>query len=235
MKVTTIQFRSGMRGSMTREELATAIGVTAATIENWRVKHEEFPDQVAKGQYPVPEAFEAVIKMFKGTDRIKSVNASRACQALLEAHRGAAGGAPQAEAPEKAQTEPIDAPQGAIAALDRLRVMEATLGVKYAEAVSNSDYELAQMIHRQWKDLVDQLRRLEGEIVEIEEATRRSIPMEEAKKAIAKVVSVIKGRLLLMPSQLAHELAEREVKDVQEILQRQVENMLESMSKEVLK
>jgi len=122
--------------------------------------------------------------------------------------------------------------KGITHALERLRDAEQELGERFHEQLETEDPS-AGVTFRLWKDAMDQLRKLEAEILEITRASGENIPAEDAKRAISLVCGAMKSRLLLLPTQIAHELADRDAPDIQEILQANVNSILDGLSKTV--
>lgn len=134
--------------------------------------------------------------------------------------------------PEVVKSTRLDPDAGLRHALTRLQQAELSLGLAFKAQLDEGDPGAAATF-RMWKDAIDQLRKTEGEIEEIELTKGKAIPIDEAKKAVATIVSAVTSRLKLFPSQIAHELADRDAAEVQEILHGHVTSLLDGLAKAV--
>ena len=241
-------FRAGRQRWIAYATLLEVIGVKSTSLGAVRREFPEFPKCI-NGKIDGIAACECLAKgstrtavgqsiVTSATEILKNFKSSPSRQTLA-ARKDAD---PTPAAPVRAPTpEPVAAPKrmvkppeelglGASAALERMRVTEKQLNDLYIEQLDANDSN-AQTTFRMWKDLVDQLRKMEAEIFSIEKAKGSMIDMAEMKALIQSFVAPVRSKLMAMPAQVAEELAGRDAIEVQEILETEIRKLLGELSK----
>jgi len=118
---------------------------------------------------------------------------------------------------------------GAAAALRRLRSTEQTLHTMFMQLVIAKDPG-ATAVMRQWKDVIDQLRKMESEILDIEKSSGSLVEASEMKRYVSSFVMPIKSKLLAMPAQIAEELVGRDTIEITEILTLEMRKILTELA-----
>lgn len=118
---------------------------------------------------------------------------------------------------------------GAAAALRRMRTTERVLHAKYLKLMDDDDPNAAGVM-KQWKDLIDQLRKMETEILAIEKSRGSLVEEAEMKRYVSAFVMPIKSKLLAMPAQIAEELVGRDAIEMTEILTLEIRKILTELA-----
>lgn len=123
--------------------------------------------------------------------------------------------------------------RGVVNALERLRDAELQLAELYSTQLRISSSESGATF-RQWKDAIDQLRKLESEVLDIEVKKKNLISMDEAQQILSAQIAPVRSKLLLFPAQVSHDLENRDASEIQEILNNEIHTLLQGFSDSVV-
>ena len=136
---------------------------------------------------------------------------------------------PKIALPDVGEELILDNKPGLAAAINRLRQAEIKAAQDYQLAISTGDTDLIVRKQTDWRNLIEQLRKVEVSNPDVEKAHSRTVNVEEVEKDIARMCNSFRVALEALPRSLPQKLLGQEEVEIQQTLMEAIGETLEKL------
>lgn len=124
---------------------------------------------------------------------------------------------------------PASGERGLKAAIERLRQSEVETHAGYQAAIQAQNEALAGKRLKEWNQIIEQLRKVEGSSPEIEEANRNSVSLSDLRLELTEMFARLRQDLDGLPRRVAGELAGADEITVRQVLTRETGELISNL------